>query len=129
MALIIDQLSRDHRNLRLLLDIVEEKMNAYQEGQVPDFDLLQEIAEYVLHYPDLIHHPLEDLVTARRFSPVSAARWRSRRRLTMALRSAAWLMSSRVISPASVPARPGATATAIFSKPRRLGIATRNGKS
>jgi len=65
MVRVVDQLGRDHRNLRLLLDIVEEEMNAYGEGRVPDFDLLRMIAEYTLHYPDLVHHPKEDLVFER----------------------------------------------------------------
>src|SRR5262245_55320569 len=50
MVQIIEQLGRDHRNLRLLLDIVEEETNAYREGRTPDFDLLRLIAEYTLHY-------------------------------------------------------------------------------
>jgi hemerythrin-like domain-containing protein len=62
---IIDQLGRDHRNLRLLLDIVEEEMDAYREGHTPDFDLLRLIAEYTLHYPDLVHHPKENLIFER----------------------------------------------------------------
>ena len=65
MIQVIDQLGRDHRNLRILLDIVEEEMNAYQAGHVPDFDLLRMIAEYTLHYPDLVHHPREDVVFER----------------------------------------------------------------
>jgi hemerythrin-like domain-containing protein len=65
MVQVIDQLGRDHRNLRLLLDIVEEEMNGYQAGRVPDFDLLRMIAEYTLHYPDLVHHPKENLVFER----------------------------------------------------------------
>ncbi len=65
MVQVIDQLGRDHRNLSLLLDIVEEEMNAYQADRVPDFDLLRMIAEYTLHYPDLVHHPREDVVFER----------------------------------------------------------------
>ena len=65
MAQVIDQLGRDHHNFRILLDIVEEEMIAYQEGQVPDFDLLEEIAEYALLYLDLVHHPTEDLIFER----------------------------------------------------------------
>ena len=65
MVQVIDQLGRDHRNLRLLLDIVEDEMNAYRKGQVPDFDLLRMIAEYTLHYPDLVHHPKENLIFER----------------------------------------------------------------
>jgi hemerythrin-like domain-containing protein len=65
MVQIIDQLRRDHRNMRVLLDIIEEEMNAYRNGRVPDFDLLRMIAEYTLDYPNLVHHPKEDLVFDR----------------------------------------------------------------
>jgi hemerythrin-like domain-containing protein len=65
MVQIIDQLSRDHRNMRVLLEIIEEEMNAYRNGRVPDFDLLRMITEYILDYPDLVHHPKEDLVFER----------------------------------------------------------------
>ena len=65
MIQVIDQLGRDHRNMRLLLDIVEAEMVGYRAGQSPDFELLQMIARYMLDYPDLIHHPKEDLVFAR----------------------------------------------------------------
>jgi hemerythrin-like domain-containing protein len=62
---VIDQLGRDHRNMRLLLDIIEEEMNVYRDARVPDFGLLQMIMEYTLEYPDLVHHPTEDLVFER----------------------------------------------------------------
>lgn len=65
MAQIIDQLQRDHRNMGLVLDIIEEELRAYRQDQVPDFDLLRVIAEYVLNYPDRVHHPRENLVLER----------------------------------------------------------------
>jgi hemerythrin-like domain-containing protein len=65
MIQVIDQLGRDHRNMRLLLDIVEAEMEGYRAGQPPDFELLQMIARYILDYPELIHHPREDLVFER----------------------------------------------------------------
>ncbi|MGH6883159.1 MAG: hemerythrin domain-containing protein, partial [Hypericibacter sp.] len=65
MMQVLDQIGRDHRNMRLVLDIVEEEVSAYHEGRNPDFDLLRSIAEYTLHYPDLFHHPKEDLVFER----------------------------------------------------------------
>ena len=65
MVQVIDQLARDHRNMRLLLDIIEAEMERYGEGRSPDFELLQMTARYILDYPDLIHHPKEDMVFAR----------------------------------------------------------------
>ena len=62
MVQVIDQLGRDHRNLRLLLDIVEEEMDGYRKGRILDFDLLRMIAEYTLHYPDFVHHPRENVI-------------------------------------------------------------------
>jgi hemerythrin-like domain-containing protein len=62
LALIIDQLQVDHRNMRLLLGILEEQVDLYTAGTTPDFDLMEQIIDYTLHYPSLIHHPREDLL-------------------------------------------------------------------
>ncbi|NJO33054.1 MAG: hypothetical protein HC869_07760 [Rhodospirillales bacterium] len=65
MARIIDQLQMDHRNMRLLLGILEEQLDLYSAGSPPDFDLIEQIIDYTLHYPSLIHHPREDLLFRR----------------------------------------------------------------
>lgn len=51
--------------MRVLLDIIDEEMNTYRNGRVPDFELLRMIAAYTLDYPDLVHHPKENLVFER----------------------------------------------------------------
>ncbi len=65
MTLIIDQLQLDHRNMRLLLEILEEQVDLYGAGTTPDFELMEQIIDYTLHYPNLIHHPREDLLFRR----------------------------------------------------------------
>lgn len=65
MAHIIEQLRRDHRNMRQLLDVIEREMTAYREDDFPDFDLLRMIAEYTVNYPELVHHPKENLIYQR----------------------------------------------------------------
>jgi hemerythrin-like domain-containing protein len=65
MTLIIEQLRRDHRNMRQLLDIIEREMKAYLDDESPDFDLLRMIAEYTVNYPELVHHPRENLIYRR----------------------------------------------------------------
>jgi hemerythrin-like domain-containing protein len=65
MVQVIEQLRHDHRNMSLLLDIIEEETNAYRQGGVLDFDLLGMIVDYILQYPNLVHHPKEDLVFER----------------------------------------------------------------
>lgn len=62
MAHIIEQLRRDHRNMQQLLDIVEREMKAHRDDGFPDFDLLRMIAEYTVNYPELVHHPKENLI-------------------------------------------------------------------
>jgi hemerythrin-like domain-containing protein len=65
MPAIIDDLQRDHRNMRALLDIVEEELDALRERRAVDFDLLGMIMEYTLNYPQMVHHPREDALFRR----------------------------------------------------------------
>lgn len=65
MAHIIEQLRRDHRNMQQLLGIIEREMKAYRDDEFPDFDLLRMIAEYTVNYPELVHHPKENLIYQR----------------------------------------------------------------
>jgi hemerythrin-like domain-containing protein len=58
----IEQLQLDHRNMTRLLDILRAELDAYRVGGTPDFDLLRSVMEYTLHYPDLCHHPKEDMI-------------------------------------------------------------------
>lgn len=51
--------------MRRLLDILQSELTAYQMGQVPDFDLMLNILDYTLNYPDLYHHPKEDRIYAK----------------------------------------------------------------
>jgi hemerythrin-like domain-containing protein len=65
MPAIIDDLQRDHRNMRTLLDIVEEELDALRNRRAVDFDLLGMIMEYTLNYPQMVHHPREDALFRR----------------------------------------------------------------
>jgi hemerythrin-like domain-containing protein len=62
---ILDHLLVDHRNMRQLLRILEEEIEAYNAGKPGDFDLMKQILEYTLHYPNLIHHPREEMLFRR----------------------------------------------------------------
>ena len=55
-------LQLEHQNLGRLLDIMDEWIGDFSVSQAPDYRLLQIIADYLLGYPDEIHHPKEDLV-------------------------------------------------------------------
>lgn len=65
MPAILDHLQIDHRNMRQLLRILEEEIDAYNTRGSGDFDLMKQILEYTLHYPNLIHHPREEALFRR----------------------------------------------------------------
>lgn len=65
MAAIMSTLHEDHDNTRQLLDVLERQCNILAEGDNPDYDLMEEVVEYCLAYPNMYHHPKEDAVYER----------------------------------------------------------------
>lgn len=61
----IEQLKLDHRNMTRLLDLIQAELESMRAGEPPDFDLLHSVMEYALHYPDICHHPKEDVIYRR----------------------------------------------------------------
>ncbi len=59
---ILAELREDHRNMSILLDLVEAQMLKVDAGEDPDIELLHDIMQYMTTYSDTIHHPKEDLV-------------------------------------------------------------------
>lgn len=62
MTGVIAALRSDHNNMSQLLDILDEQFQVLQSGERPDYEVITGIMEYCLTYPDLYHHPKEDLV-------------------------------------------------------------------
>ncbi len=75
MTDIIDSLHEDHANLAKLLDALERQLGLFDEGGTPDYDIVRGVVDYCLDYPDLYHHPKEDLVLEhlKAADPVAAA--------------------------------------------------------
>jgi hemerythrin-like domain-containing protein len=75
MTDVIDSLHQDHANLARLLDALERQLVVFDQGETPDYDIVQGVVDYCLDYPDLYHHPKEDLVLERlqAVDPVAAA--------------------------------------------------------
>ncbi len=61
---ILAELREDHRNMSILLDLVEAQMLKVDAGDEPDLELLRDIMQYMTTYSDSIHHPKEDLIYA-----------------------------------------------------------------
>jgi len=62
MKHLIESLHEDHRNLSKLLRLLETNLLALQSDHDPDYPLMVDIIEYVYSYPDVFHHPREDLL-------------------------------------------------------------------
>ncbi len=65
MTSIVDSLRQDHINSRLLLDVLEQQLAIFGRAEVPDYEMMQGVMEYFLDYPDLYHHPTEDLILSK----------------------------------------------------------------
>jgi hemerythrin-like domain-containing protein len=63
--MIIEQLSREHRNLEKLLDVLEHELDVFDRGGRPDYEVIRAIISYFEVYPEVYHHPQEDLVFAK----------------------------------------------------------------
>jgi hemerythrin-like domain-containing protein len=62
MAKTLEKLHQEHVHISRLLDVLEKQVLLLEESEQADTRLLADIAEYIMNYPDLYHHPQEDLV-------------------------------------------------------------------
>ena len=69
-AKILAELREDHRNMALLINLLERESNRIYKGEEPDYELLEDIMHYMTVYPDAVHHPKED----RLYAELKAAR-------------------------------------------------------
>lgn len=59
---LLQQLREDHRNMAVLLKLLEEETAKARRGGDPDFELLNDIMHYMTVYSDAVHHPTEDII-------------------------------------------------------------------
>jgi hemerythrin-like domain-containing protein len=62
---MLRRLHEDHANLLRLMAMLERQIDAIERTERPDWDIVQGVVDYLLTYPDLRHHPLEDRILAR----------------------------------------------------------------
>jgi hemerythrin-like domain-containing protein len=64
MPEIIKQLQDDHHNIARLLGVLQEQTTHLEAGEYTDLQLIADIMHYFVNYPDIQHHPREDLIFA-----------------------------------------------------------------
>lgn len=62
MKNILDKLHHDHINAAKLLDLYEKQLEILKQGGNPDYPVMQDIMKYMKYYPDVVHHPLEEVI-------------------------------------------------------------------
>lgn len=62
MSATLDMLRDEHRRMARLLSILNREVLAFGNNTPVDFDLVNSILDYNLHFPDACHHPKEDVV-------------------------------------------------------------------
>ena len=74
--MIIERLSQEHRNIEKLLAILERELEFFDRGDRPDYEVIRSVISYFEVYPEVYHHPQEDLVFAklRTRDPAAAAK-------------------------------------------------------
>ena len=60
--MIIDFLRQEHRNIEKLLLVLEKELNVLDRGERPDYEVIRAIIAYFGVYPEVYHHPQEDVV-------------------------------------------------------------------
>ncbi len=62
MSFVLDRLRRDHIDLSKLLRLLERQAEDLARDGRADLLLVGDALRYLSHYPDLVHHPKEDLI-------------------------------------------------------------------
>ncbi len=62
MPAALEMIRAEHRTMTRLLDLLERQIDLFEKTGEPDYELIGEILDYFRSFPDLYHHPKEDLV-------------------------------------------------------------------
>lgn len=62
MSNIIQILLEEHRNIDKLLLVLEHELEVFDRSEEPDYEIFQAVVEYFKDYPEICHHPKEDMV-------------------------------------------------------------------
>ena len=62
LADILEDLRQDHRNMSVMLGLLEREVHRIRDGKTPDLELMHDIMRYMTVYSDAVHHPKEDVL-------------------------------------------------------------------
>ncbi|CAG9297887.1 hemerythrin domain-containing protein [Celerinatantimonas diazotrophica] len=59
---MLDNISKEHRNIASLLKVLEHKLELIRSGKTVKYKLIADIISYMRDYSDKYHHPKEDVI-------------------------------------------------------------------
>lgn len=59
---LLAELRIDHKNMAVMLNILEAEANRIYDGQPIEYELMRDVMHYMTVYPDAVHHPKENRV-------------------------------------------------------------------
>ena len=62
LADLLGGLREDHRNMGIMLDLLERDLARIRDSEKPNYELIHDIMRYMTVYSDAVHHPKEDLL-------------------------------------------------------------------
>ena len=62
MSKILAEIHNDHRNYSQLLELIRIDIDKLVDSASPDYIRLYDIMNYMTNYPDLAHHPIEEII-------------------------------------------------------------------
>lgn len=65
MCEALSLLRQEHRNMLTLLQALEWQISEFENGNQPDYDVIGAALDYFLSFPDVYHHPNEELIFAK----------------------------------------------------------------
>jgi hemerythrin-like domain-containing protein len=65
MPKAIDLLRQEHDNIATLLRTLEWQIAAFKDDSHPDYEVIRATLDYFRSFPDICHHPKEDLIFAK----------------------------------------------------------------
>ena len=60
--MVIEILRQEHRNIEKLLLVLERELSVFARGERPDYEVVHAVIAFFQVYPEVHHHPLEDMV-------------------------------------------------------------------
>ena len=65
MLALLQRIRNDHINITRLMDILDAQVSLFHRGKAPNYNLMLDIMHYMMNYPSIAHHDVEEIIFAK----------------------------------------------------------------